>query len=143
MSVRRQARKAAADPAGAVAGAVSTSGLPAEFLDPDDPRWHDDDNDLRPYREWAQVIPPDIAAAVCRLGRWKRLISAAERFAIERGWVVTTPGSELQLVDQRRMAAEGVPLMAFRKERRGLVGASMWTAVALSGYVPQDEPAPF
>lgn len=125
VSIRRRARKVAANPA--ATAVATTAGLPAEFLDPDDPHWHDDDRDLARFRDVSRPLLPEVAAAACRLARWKRLIAAAERFAVEQGWIQMCPGSGLQLPDHRRMAAEGVPLMQWRKERLRLVGASMKT----------------
>lgn len=141
MSVRRRARKAASNPESSAA--IVPSGLPTEFQNPDDPRWCDDHGDLAPFREWYSSLPVDIEVAVCRLGRWKRLIAAADRFAVERGWVLATRNSEVPLVDRGRLVAEGVPLMQWRKERLRLVGSSMWSATTASVHKSNSEVAPF
>lgn len=119
-SARRRARSAAT-----VGTSTTVAGLPAKYLDPNDPEWHDDRRDLAFVREFYDSVPAEVEDAVCRLGRWKRLLAAAEQYAVEQGWVDTAPKREHPIVDRKRMAAAGVPLLQWRQERKRLVALSM------------------
>jgi hypothetical protein len=141
VSVRRRARKAATGPADVPR--MGFSALPADLLDPDAPVWQDDRRDLALLRDLFHGVPVEVEAAVCRLGRWKRLMRAADKYAVEQGWINTSFNGEHPVPDRAKMAEAGLPVMQWRRERKQLVFQSMWPMNAAIGTAHVSDPAPF
>ncbi|WP_157126938.1 hypothetical protein [Rhodococcus sp. p52] len=117
--------------------------MPAELLDPDAPVWQDDRRDLALLRELFTAVPTEVEEAVCRLGRWKRLMRAADKYVVEQGWINAAFNGGHPMPDQMKMAESGFPVMQWRRERKQLVFRSMWPMNSAAGTARVGDPAPF